>query len=804
MAQVTSDGSLSTVVTPVNGVNFLVTGGQVAGENLFHSFDAFSVSTGGLVEFSHGPAIETIFSRVTGANISNIDGLIKADASLYLLNPQGIILGPNAQLNLGGDFVATTAEQVQFEDGFSFATQAVAEPLLSLGVPVGLQLGAGSGSILVQAQTGDDGLGNAVGLEVDPGQNLSLVAGEIELNQGLLTAPDGVISLVALEEGIVTLKDSALALSMVGSDEASTVAKGEIRLGRRARLKASGEGRSGVRLQGDRITLTGQSQILADSLGSADGRGITAKARRLSLSDRSLLASSAFGTGRGGPIRLNLSERIDISGTGYTNLEQTFVFGALSGQLRLEARARLTGLVTGTVGAGDSGAIEIETPELKLADGAAIWAPTFGLGNGGGIDLQVSDFLDHSASAIATSTYFLGEAGSLTINTDRFDITQSAFLNTSTFSPASGGNVKIQVGDLTLANPLPNTVIPNAIFSSSIGSTGIPGDVMISTRRLSAASGGQITSTGGVDLPIAFIPVGGPGGNVSIEAEESVLLTGVGESQPTQLSATSYSDFPAGSLKISTPVLIVQDGARLLATSNVGEGGNIAVQAEDIVLLRASSDITATATGVGDGGNIELDASRLLLLDNSRVTANAERGLGGSIDISSRLLLQSADSQITASSALGKDFGGRVQLNPAQVDSTQLAPSLPKALLESDEGQIVATCNPEEDQEFIVSGRGGLPLGVWHSLEGQPLWGDERSRSKLIATSPQGMSLKSGEQALGSTRLDPRQEAIAFQQDSHGRVALVLHHPGQEAGVGSAALLSQAEVCQQARKLPAG
>ncbi len=805
IAQVTTDGSLSTAVDPVDGNRFLVTGGQVAGPNLFHSFEQFSVPTGGAVEFNHGSGVETIFSRVTGAGISTIDGSITANASLYLLNPQGIIFGPNAQLQLGGDFVATTAEQVQFEDGFSFPTQAVAEPLLSLGIPVGLQLGAEAGSILVQAQGGDDGLGNAVGLAVMPGSRLSLVAGEIELDQGRLTAAGGLLSLVALTEGTVALEASALAPSMLTNDgEAAIASGGEIRLGQGARLTTSGEGDNGVRLLGDRITLNDQSLILADNLGPTTAQGIAVKARSFSLEERSLLASSALSSGPGGSIVLNVDETIELTGTGYANLEQTLVLGALAGQSSLASRDRLTGVVTGGNHRGDSGAVLVTVPEFRLREGAVIWAPTFGFGKGGDIQLQVSQTLDHSASAIATSAYFLGEAGSLTIETDRFDITQSAFLNTSTFSPAPGGNVKIRAGDLTLSDPLPNTVSPTAIFSSSIGSTGIPGDVMISSRSLSASSGAQITSTGGVDLPIAFIPVGGPGGNVSIEAEESVVLTGVGDFQPTQFSATSYSTFPAGSLSISTPLLIVQDGARLLATSNAGEGGNISVQADDILLLRNSSDITATATGIGDGGNIELDTSRLLLLGNSRVTANAERGLGGTIDISSRLLLQSVDSQITASSALGKDFSGQVQLNQAQVKSTQLDSVLPKTLLESDDERIIAACNPEEEQEFIVSGRGGLPLGVWHSLESQPLWRDGRSRSKAIAASPQRMSLESGENALGSTGLDPRQEAIAFQRDANGRIVLVLRHPVQEDGAMSSALLSQAEVCQQARKLPAG
>ncbi len=117
-AQIKSDRTLpnNSIVT-INGSIFNITGGTQAGRNLFHSFQQFSVPTGGTASFINGADINNIISRVTGGSASNIDGLIKASgaANLFFLNPSGIVFGQHASLNIGSSFVATTANAIQFE-----------------------------------------------------------------------------------------------------------------------------------------------------------------------------------------------------------------------------------------------------------------------------------------------------------------------------------------------------------------------------------------------------------------------------------------------------------------------------------------------------------------------------------------------------------------------------------------------------------------------------------------------------------------------------------------------------------------
>ncbi|MEQ8542226.1 MAG: filamentous hemagglutinin N-terminal domain-containing protein, partial [Coleofasciculus sp. D1-CHI-01] len=186
LAQIQPDTTLgveSSIVTPnvdIKGLPAdLIEGGAIRDTNLFHSFLEFNVGEGGRVYFANPQGIETIFSRVTGNDVSDILGTlgVNGQASLYLLNPNGIIFGEGARLDVAGSFVGTTADGVVFENGLTFsATNPEAPPLLTINLTPGLQYGNNGANASITNR------GNLV-----VGQDLSLAAGNLSL-QGQLSA----------------------------------------------------------------------------------------------------------------------------------------------------------------------------------------------------------------------------------------------------------------------------------------------------------------------------------------------------------------------------------------------------------------------------------------------------------------------------------------------------------------------------------------------------------------------------------------------------------------------------------------
>ncbi|MDB9312139.1 CHAT domain-containing protein [Spirulina sp. CS-785/01] len=198
----THSHSLAQPITPANdntgttvqqnGEQFNITGGTLSQDqaNLFHSFQKFNLDPGQIANFLSQPEIQNILGRVTGNNPSLINGLIQVtggNANLYLMNPAGIVFGNNAQLNIPGDFFATTATGIGFSNDHWFNAFGENNYSPLIGTPSQFAFDLSQPAAIL----------NQGDLTVNSGQTVTLMGGTVA-NTGTITAPNGTITLSAV------------------------------------------------------------------------------------------------------------------------------------------------------------------------------------------------------------------------------------------------------------------------------------------------------------------------------------------------------------------------------------------------------------------------------------------------------------------------------------------------------------------------------------------------------------------------------------------------------------------------------
>lgn len=716
-AQIVPDTTLpNNSMVPLSCINCEITGGTKRGNNLFHSFEQFSVLTGGTAYFNNPATIENIISRVTGQSISNIDGLIHAnDANLFLLNPNGIIFGSNASLNIGGSFLATTADSFLFQNGFVFsASNPQAPPLLTVNMPIGLQFGKTQGELRNQslAPRIDFSTGNPVlddegqlilgGLQVASGKTLALVGGMVNLLRGFLTAPGGRIELGSVSgNSLVNLSKSATGYAL---DYTGIQNFGDIQLSQGASVDASGDNGGAIQLQGRNITLTDASKVLSRTGAGRGGTLVINATESVNLSGGASIETSTEGEGRAGDVLIRASDFIELAET--PSIEQ---LGGLYSQVCAELS---TDCANAT---GNGGNLTIETRQLLIRDGARIDASTFGVGRGGDVLVRASDSVEligASPDGQITSGIFTqvglgavpnsGDAGNLTIETRRLTALGGGQISTATFSGGNGGTLTINASDslqLSGASPAATlTILRSGIFvSAEPGATGNVGALNVSTGQLTVENGAEIsannsgTGTGGTatlntgQLIIrngGWVGAGsrgeGSGGTLTVNAAESVEITGGGMIGSEPVKSTLFTQAEAagdaGDLTITTRNLMVRDGAEVTVSGrSSGNAGNLTVEANSISL---DNQATLNADTKAGQGNINLNSVALVLRRGSSITTNAEGSdiTGGNININTDVLAALENSDISANSA---DFrGGNVTITAQGIFGTQFREQL--------------------------------------------------------------------------------------------------------------------------------
>ncbi len=425
-AQIIPDNTLNTNVNQSGNV-FNITGGTSVGGNLFHSFSEFSIPSGNEAFFDYNVTdISHIISRVTGNKISDINGIIHANgnANLFLINPNGIVFGPNASLNIGGSFIASTADTIEFADGNLFsAKDTQTPPLLSINLPIGLQYGSNVVGVEVQQSN----------LAVSPHQTLSLLGGNVNINGGKLLAPGGQIYLGGLlGEGRITLQN------IIPSFPPS-VQRGNVTLSNGAMANVTTATSGGnIAVHSNNLNISSGSQLLAGIAPNSGIAGATAgdilinATGDISLSDRSLIANtvSSGGLGNGGNIQITANSLALTSGGRIETITQAI---GKAGNIEINTNNlnisgfTSDGLFSGIlshsqiVNSGTTGNIIINQADpsqgtIRLANRGFIATATDSSSNGGSIEVNGKDIILESGGQILTSATNTGSAGDILIN----------------------------------------------------------------------------------------------------------------------------------------------------------------------------------------------------------------------------------------------------------------------------------------------------------------------------------------------------------------------------------------------------
>jgi filamentous hemagglutinin family protein len=611
------------------GVNqFEIGGGAVRGRHLFHSLRSLNVNTGGRVDFQNPPGIDTILSRVTGNQPSYILGTlgVLGNANLFLLNPNGMIFGPDAALDLRGSLLATTAQGFVFLENTTFsAINPQVLPLLAISVPVGLQYGATPGAITNRGR-----------LVVDSSQSLVLAGGAIILDGGALavSSPQG----------------GQIFLSSVGS--AGTVELTGV--GDHLDLSIPAE-----LLRSDIILTHGAT---VDVLVDAGSGGITIQSRNLTIDHGSSVLTGISGdAGRGlttpGDIRLNLTDTLLLE-------------GSIANQVLLDAL-------------GHAGDIFIQTENLIALEAAQISASTFGRGNAGNIQINARNHVLLRGSDIFSDVgaEAVGNGGSIDVTARHIAVLDGAELTTSTFGRGNAGQIRIDAQDrVVVSGHRDNDDNPSAAFSEVVaGAVGQGGNITLAGRVAQVLDGAILgTNTGGSGnagqirirgdrvtfangAAFSEVEAGaiGQGGDISIAARIVNILEG------SELGASTSGLGDAGAIRLrgrDRITLSNSDAFSDVATDARGDGGSIEINTPNLRVLHGS-ELTTSTFGRGDAGRIQIWSDRVTF---SRSTAFSEVvtsaiGLGGDINIISQQVTVQNGSLLGASTE-GQGNAGSVRI----------------------------------------------------------------------------------------------------------------------------------------------
>ena len=605
-AQIQPDNTLGTdnsVVNDIDAFNQRIDGGVKLDANLFHSFQEFNIGEDRSVYFANPQGITDIFSRVTGNNPSNIFGKlgVLGAANLFLINPNGIVFGENASLDVGGSFVASTANGVEFGERGLFSASNPEVPRLLNVSPSALFFNAVNNQAGIQnnsiAPSGTDPAGfDVFGLRVADGKSLLLVGGDVSMDGGELHAYGGRIELGGLATpGNVNILFEGDNLKL-GFPE--NVTRADVSLNNNATAVVS------------------------------TGSSIAVNARNLNILGSSIVSGVVTGEVNNelGNIEINTTDTTTIDGT----ISTTF----------------FTGIASGLVGGSGSAAdITINTGSLEVTN-ALISSISNGEGNAGNVTIIAKDKVSGTNSLIGSLAASVGNGADVSIEAQEISLANSAIITNSS-GKGSSGNIQIKADNSVFVTGS-STISSDTFGTGNAGSIDIEAGNLVSFDGVESNDRIRQVSTRVNPLIVAAPEFKGEriGGDINIKTG-SLLM------KDAKLETSTLGKGDAGNVKVTATDAVSLVDALILSTVQAGgdgEGGNVIINTNNLQFSNEAS-IVAFTDGQGDAGDVTINASNIKFTANSIINNGVNNegvGKGGEINIKTDSLALLGGSQINS------------------------------------------------------------------------------------------------------------------------------------------------------------
>ena len=609
--------------------------GSRAGGNQFFSFSRFNVPNASSAVFRQvGPNADNVFARVTGGQISSIGGHLGSEwqgAHFFFMNPNGVIFSDGASVDMAGSFTVTTADYIEFNDGFRLgSTPGDGQvPILSAGDPVAFGFLARAPAAVSLTNTS---------IVVPRGESINLIAGNISIDgppgRGLKTldAEGGAVSIISVASpGVVHFNPDP------NRDGERHELEGFSELGR-IDIKDALIDTSAADPGGGRIVIRGgqlvvvDSRIASDSTGDGVGRGIDIEILgETTLSGSAVITSNSNNSATGGAIHLR---------TGALNINTPGVLpDDLSPATPLDRANLFGGITAANRGSGTGGSIHVDVKDGATISGGGLSAySVLGSGPSGSIDFRSNNLIVtgdplgaftgiQSVTAIGAS----GRGGDVDVRVDDGLVLRSGgSIRTSAFASGDGGTNQVHAGSILIDGQ--NVEAFTGIATQANQSSGDSGALSVtSAGTIDIVRGGRISSNSRTS---------GNGGSIDVEAA-SLHIDGSGSPFATGITAESHQlsgggDAGAITVDVAGATEIYGGGSITSSTFGDGDGGQVSIRSGSITAERRGSQFFTGILALaelsddlglgGDAGDIDVAARSVRLREGALIDSSTFGG----------------------------------------------------------------------------------------------------------------------------------------------------------------------------------